>query len=118
MCLSGSGDLVMRTFRSRLRILWIRTMFLVAVLMLPRGASAQGDQHQAAHDGAAPQLHFMQDGALFANFNVQGSPRGETELVVQNWWMAMWGRTSGRQSVTLTTMISLEIGRASCRERV
>ena len=98
----------MKTFRSRLRILRIRTMFLVAVLMLSRVASAQGDQHQATHDGAAPQWHFMQDGALFTNFNVQGSPRGETELVVQNWWMAMWGRTSGRQSVTLTTMISLD----------
>ena len=50
----------------------------------------------------------MQDGALFGMLNVQGSPRGDTEIVVQNWWMGMWGRQAGRHELMLTAMLSLE----------
>jgi hypothetical protein len=63
--------------------------------------------HQQADTGATP-WHFMQDGALFGLLNVQGSPRGDTELAFQNWWMGMWGRQAGPNELMLTAMLSLE----------
>jgi len=74
-------------------------------------ATGQKDEH-AVHRpvdaGATPPLHFMQDGALFGMLNVQGSPRGDTEVVFQNWWMGMWGRQAGRNELMFTGMLSLE----------
>jgi hypothetical protein len=64
--------------------------------------------HRQADSKATPQWHFMQDGALFGMLNVQGSPRGDTEGAVQNWWMGMWGRQAGTTEVMLTAMLSLE----------
>jgi hypothetical protein len=65
-------------------------------------------QHRQAEGEATAPWHFMQDGALFGMLNVQGSPRGETEGVVTNWWMGMWGRQVRRHELMLTAMFSLE----------
>jgi hypothetical protein len=74
-------------------------------------ATGQPDEHakhlQASTNATSP-WHFMQDGALFGMLNVQGSARGDTEAVVQNWWMGMWGRQAGKHELMLTAMFSLE----------
>ena len=50
----------------------------------------------------------MQDGVAFLTFNRQARPRGETEVVSQNWWMGMGRRAAGSGTLTLTGMVSLE----------
>jgi len=59
----------------------------------------------------------MQDGVLFATFNREGGPRelpfgltarGETDVVAQNWYMAMASHDVGPGTLTLTGMLSLE----------
>jgi hypothetical protein len=50
----------------------------------------------------------MNDGALFATFNAQGSPRGQTEFKSQNWFMTMAQHKLGRGQLTLKGMFSGE----------
>lgn len=88
--------------------------------------SAAHTEHQAApaehagHQmGTAPAWHYMQDGAVYGLFNRQGGPRGGTEFVVPNWWMGMAMRESGRHTVSLNAMVSLDpatVGKSGYRE--
>jgi hypothetical protein len=74
------------------------------------------------HDHAAmrsPGWHFMQDGVVFFNINHQGGDRGGDEFAVQNWWMGMAQRSSGRHSLRIALMLSLEpatLGKDGYRE--
>jgi hypothetical protein len=52
--------------------------------------------------------HFMQDGVAFLTFNRQGGPRGDREVVSQNWWMGMASRPAARGQLTLSLMLSLD----------
>jgi hypothetical protein len=45
---------------------------------------------------------------VFGLFNRQGGPRGDTELVMPNWWMGMATRNAGRHRVTFNGMLSLD----------
>jgi len=58
--------------------------------------------------GDAGGWQFMQDGALFALFNHQGGPRGDTEFKAPNWWMGMAARDVGESRLTLHAMFSLD----------
>ena len=76
--------------------------------------SAQPAQTTAPpHDHAQMQLsepgwHYMQDGIVFGTFNRQGSPRGDKELIAQNWYMGMASRKMGKGTLTLNGMFSLD----------
>jgi hypothetical protein len=76
--------------------------------------------HDHAHmNMAASGWQFMQDGIVFAELNRQGSERGDTELVVPNWWMGMGTRKTARGDITLTGMFSLDpatVGKGGYRE--
>jgi hypothetical protein len=50
----------------------------------------------------------MQDGVIFVTLDDQGGARGERSVVSQNWWMGMASRSVGRNTLTLTGMLSLE----------
>jgi hypothetical protein len=86
----------------------------IACLIAPAGAFAQTpfssaasqDQHQHAPQASA--WLVMQDGVVFLTFNRQGSPRGDSELVSQNWWMGMASRPGGPGRLTLMAMLSLD----------
>ena len=64
-------------------------------------------QHGAPADGA-PAWHLMQDGVAFLTFNRQGGPRGDREVISQNWWMGMASRPVGKGELTLSLMLSLD----------
>lgn len=84
-------------------------MAIALSVMVAAPATAQDPPHVHQHDGVPPsQWHFMQDGVIFGTYNNQGGPRGETDVVSQNWWMGMGSRQIGRSTLTLTTMFSLE----------
>lgn len=70
------------------------------------GHAPQQMQHE---DGAqTTDWRLMQDGVLFLTANRQGRPKGDTELVSQNWWMGMASRSLGRSTLTFTGMLSGE----------
>ena len=50
----------------------------------------------------------MQDAVVFAMFNQQGSPRGEREFKVPNWWMGMGQRPLAQGTLTVSLMLSLD----------
>ncbi len=50
----------------------------------------------------------MFDGQLFATFNRQGGPRGETEFRSQNWLMGMASRRLGGGTFTVSGMVTAE----------
>jgi hypothetical protein len=52
--------------------------------------------------------HFMQDGLLFANLNAQDGRRGQTEFLVQSWWMGMLMRERGRHQLSAGGMLSAD----------
>lgn len=54
------------------------------------------------------QWHLMQDGVLSVMANHQGGSRGGDELKAPNWWMGMATRSTGRGTLTLTGMFSLD----------
>ncbi|HUF24379.1 MAG TPA: hypothetical protein VMN81_09650 [Vicinamibacterales bacterium] len=61
------------------------------------------------HDAMAPGgWHFMQDGVAFLTYNNQGGPRGDTEVISQNWWMGMASRPAGGGQLTFSLMLSLD----------
>ena len=64
-------------------------------------------QHVHAEAGA-PAWHFMQDGAAFLTYNNQGGPRGDNEVVSQNWWMGMASRPAAGGLLTFSLMLSLD----------
>ena len=49
---------------------------------------------------------FMQDGVAFGVVNLQGSPRGEREFKVPNWWMGMAHRPLKHGTLTVNLMLS------------
>lgn len=85
-------------------------LFASTVAAQPAPAQTPGapPQHDHAAMSAAPSWHLMQDGVVFFNFNDQGSPRGGTELAVQNWWMGMAERPAGSGRLRFSLMLSLE----------
>lgn len=71
----------------------------------PAQKPAEAHDHSAMAPGA---WHFMQDGVAFLTYNNQGGPRGDQEVISQNWWMGMASRTLGRGEVTLALMLSAD----------
>ncbi len=69
---------------------------------------AQPDAAPDAAQDVAPGWRFMQDGVIFALFNRQGGPRGDTDAVLPTWWMGMATRQAGRHQLGLTAMLSLD----------
>jgi len=50
----------------------------------------------------------MQDGVAFVTFNRQGGPRGDREVISQNWWMGMASRPARGGELTFSLMLSLD----------
>lgn len=50
----------------------------------------------------------MQDGVAFLTFNNQGGPRGDQEVISQNWWMGMASRPAAGGQLTFSLMLSLD----------
>ncbi len=69
---------------------------------------------------AAPaRWHIAFDGVVFGTLDVQGGPRGDTEVRSQNWGMGMASRQVGRSSLTFAVMMSAEpltVGKAGYSE--
>ncbi len=89
----------------------------VLCLCLARVAAGQATSHEAM--GGMTGWHFMHDGAVYLEFNDQGSDRGGREFVAPNWWMGMASRETGRGLITLNGMFSLDaatVGRDGYRE--
>ena len=87
------------------RVLRVLGVLTVLGVMAPR-AFAQ-DPHAGMHHDA-PGWTFMQDAVVFAMYNQQGSPRGEREFKVPNWWMGMGRRPLAQGTFTVTLMLSLD----------
>jgi hypothetical protein len=51
---------------------------------------------------------FMDSGILYAQFNHQGSARGDDEFVAPSWWMGMGSRNSSHGQLTFASMFSLD----------
>lgn len=88
----------------------IAAIVLAATVTLPLSAFAQAE---------SAGWHVMQDGVAFGLFNHQAKPRGGDEFRVPNWWMGMFNREVGRTSLTLNTMVSLDlltVGKKGYRE--
>ena len=89
---------------------WMATVLALSVLF-PSAAMAQAPD--------APDWHVMQDGVVYGMFNHQAAPRGGDEVRVPNWWMGMFSRKVGRGSLTINTMLSLDlltVGKKGYRE--
>jgi hypothetical protein len=84
----------------------------LALAQTPTQKPAEPDPHaghmQPADEQTSAGWHVMQDATVYANVNIQGSDRGDTEFIGQNWWMGMLGRERGRQHVMFTAMLSLD----------
>jgi hypothetical protein len=94
--------------RKRRRPGGIGLLLVVLTAFLSPPAAAQDHaamQHDMAHGSG---WTFMQDATVFVMFNHQGSPRGETELKVPNWWMGMGQKPIHRGTLTLNVMVSLD----------
>jgi hypothetical protein len=97
--------------RQVLRVLVLRVLVLrvLAGLMVLWPAAAFGqDPHAGHHEAPAAAWTFMQDAVVFGMYNQQGSPRGERELKVPNWWMGMAQRSLARGTLTVNLMLSLD----------
>ena len=83
---------------------------------LAAGLAIQQPQHQhpptpqehVHADPSAGGWHVMQDGVAFLTFNRQGGPRGDQEVISQNWWMGMATRPAGAGLLTFSLMLSLD----------
>ena len=80
--------------------------FFAAALMA--SAAAQQSQPHVHGATAASTWHFMQDGVAFLTYNNQGGPRGDEEVVSQNWWMGMASRAAAGGQLTFSLMLSLD----------
>jgi hypothetical protein len=83
-----------------------RTIAICFVSLLICGLSAVA----APGDDPAPMPTWMTsfDGQLFATFNRQGGPRGDTEFRSQNWLMGMASRPLGAGMFTVSGMVTAE----------
>src|SRR4029453_18088412 len=59
------------------------------------------------HANTAGGWRFMDSGILYAQFNHQGSARGDDEFVAPSWWMGMASRNSSHGQLTFASMFSL-----------
>ena len=94
--------------RQVLRVLVLKV--LVVLVVLPARAVAQDPHAGMQHTMGGPGWTFMQDATVFLMFNNQGSPRGETEVKMPNWWMGMGQKRIGKGQLTLNLMLSLDPG--------
>jgi len=81
----------------------------LGVLTNPTVLSSQSpasQEHTHGSDTGGWSLGF--DGVVFATFNRQGGPRGETDFRSQNWFMAMGMRPLWRGTLTLSGGLSAE----------
>ena len=88
----------------------IAAVAMAASMTLPVSAFAQAE---------AADWHVMQDGVAYGLYNHQAAPRGGDEFRVPNWWMGMFSRKVGRTSLTINTMLSLDlltVGKKGYRE--
>ena len=97
-------------------------LFVLTVLQcVARPAFAQGDaEHVSAEPSepaphqhgqmqmSEPGWHYMHDAIVFGTFNRQGSPRGDEELIAQNWYMGIASRKFRKGTLTLNGMVSLD----------
>src|SRR5262245_11344087 len=67
-------------------------------------ASTQEHVHANSTGG----WRFMDSGILYAEFNHQGSARGDDVVVAPNWWMGMASRSSSHGQLTFASMFSLD----------
>ena len=74
----------------------------------PDASDRESNQTHNEHVTPSDQWRFMQDGVVFVTFNNQAKPRGEIELISQNWWMGMASRAVGNETFTLRGMLSFE----------
>jgi hypothetical protein len=83
---------------------------LGVLLMSAASAFAQAPDPHAGmqHDTPASSWTFMQDAVVFGMYNQQGSPKGEREIKVPNWWMGMAQRPLARGTLTINLMLSLD----------
>ena len=85
-------------------VLWV----LVVLQVLASRAYAQDPHAGMDHGATASKWVFMQDGVVFGMVNLQGSPRGEYEFKVPNWWMGMAHRPLAHGTLTVNLMLSLD----------
>lgn len=62
--------------------------------------------HHAPADRQASPWMLMQDGVAFLTYNRQGGPRGDREVVSQNWWMGMASRQAAGGQLVFSLMLS------------
>src|SRR4029453_16910663 len=58
------------------------------------------------HANTAGGWRFMDSGILYAQFNHQGSARGDDEFVAPSWWMGTASRNSSHGQLTFASMFS------------
>lgn len=83
----------------------------VAAALAAANATAIPPTPQHVHGAATTppsRWHFMQDGVAFLTYNDQGGPRGDRELLSQNWWMGMGSRPASGGQLTVSLMFSLD----------
>jgi hypothetical protein len=88
--------------------LWLMPTVVNAQTATQKPTDPHAGHVQPADAQQASGWHFMQDATVHVNLNIQGSDRGETEFVGQNWWMGMLGRERGRHHLMFTAMFSLD----------
>ena len=81
---------------------------LVLQVLVVLSAHAQDPHAGMDHGAAASKWVFMQDGVVFGMVNLQGSPRGDDEFKVPNWWMGMAHRPLAHGTLTVNLMLSLD----------
>ena len=90
----------------------MRTVLGIAIVLLggvaPVLAQTPDPHAGMQHETPASSWTFMQDAVAFGMFNRQGSPRGETEFKVPNWWMGMAQRPLAHGTLTINLMLSLD----------
>ena len=69
---------------------------------------ASHQMHQD-HSEQSSGWRIMQDGVVFLTANRQDRPRGDTELVSQNWWMGMASRSIAVSYTHLTLPTNREL---------
>ena len=89
------------------RVLQVLVLVVLQVLTV-RNAYAQDPHAGMDHGAGASKWVVMQDGVVFGMGNLQGSPRGEHEFKVPNWWMGMAHRPLKQGTLTVNLMLSLD----------
>ena len=92
------------------KVLGVLVLGVLPVLQVlaPRVAFAQDPHAEMHHETPAAGWTFMQDAVVFGMFNQQGSPRGEREFKMPNWWMGMGQRPLAKGTLTVNLMVSLD----------